>query len=131
MSCSVSASNSSNAVESACPWRKASSFLICSVKTKVSGIIRPPISCKYEGHRYATVGFVWQVDRPWRAGYPGHDGRSPPDRVVQPVESPGGADTRTGHRGERPVTIRRFLAVAIAPFLLLAAPAWAQKQAAP
>ena len=27
------------------------------------------------------------------------------------------------------MTIRRFLAVAIAPFLLLAAPAWAQKQA--
>src|SRR5437016_13258843 len=24
-------------------------------------------------NRYATVGFVWQVDRPWRAGYPGHD----------------------------------------------------------
>src|SRR5437016_1045156 len=73
MSCSVSASNSSNSVESASPWRKASSFLICSVKTKVSGIVRPPILCKLGRNRYATVGFVWQVDRPWRAGYPGYD----------------------------------------------------------
>src|SRR5207244_7910307 len=44
-------------------------------------------------NRYATVGFVWQVDRPWRSGYPGHDDDQALSRIDHRPVPPAG---RTG-----------------------------------
>src|SRR5207247_4188697 len=53
-------------------------------------------------NRYATVGFVWQVDRPWRAGNPGYDD----DKALSPSAhrpiAPPGPPAAGPHAGQPP-----------------------------